>query len=136
MKPITTVSWAALALLAIAPLLLFLEIRLAGREAVGQTLPLVGVSLALWLTAVAEAFTLEAINKDKVQLQLKVMMLCKSLRFLLAAVLLIAYAVISDGDARLFAVNLIVCYLAVTVVLTIGYSRRNKQLKTNKPDKA
>lgn len=136
MKPIASALWTALALFVVAPLLLFIEIRLAGREAIGQTLPLVGIASALWLTAVAETFTFGLIDKGKAQLQLKVMMLCKALRFLLAALLLIAYAVISDGDARLFAVNLIVCYLAVTVVLTIGYTRYNKQSKTNEPAKA
>lgn len=128
MKPAYVTLWCAIALLIVAPLTLFFEIKLAGREAATQTLPLLGIAVVMWLSAVAETLTLKAIEANhKVQLQLKVMMLCKALRFMLATLMLIAYAVIADGDARLFAINLIVCYFAVTIVLTIGYTRRKKQ---------
>jgi len=136
MKPVAVSLWCALVLLVVAPLALFFEIKLAGREAVSQTLPLLCVALVLWLSVVAEVFTMKALGTAKAQLQLKVMMLCKALRFLLAALLLIAYAVISDGDVRLFAVNLIVCYFAVTIVLTIGYTRRKKQSENKQAPEA
>ena len=136
MKPLSIALWAALALLLATPLLLFLEIRLVGREAVEQTLPLLGIALVLWLSAVVEAIVIKSIDKGNAQLQLKVMMLCKALRFLLAAVLLIAYAMLSDGDARLFAVNLIVLYFTVTAVLTVGHVRRKKQIDNIHSDKA
>lgn len=127
MKPFALILWSALVLLITAPLLLFIEIRLAGREAIAQTLPLVGTSLVLWLSVAAEAFVMNAISHEKAQMQLKVVMLCKTLRFLLTALLFIACAVLFDGDVRLFAVNLIVCYIAITAVNSIGYTCRNKK---------
>ncbi|MBP3227297.1 MAG: hypothetical protein J6M53_00785 [Bacteroidaceae bacterium] len=126
MKPAAVTLLCAVALLVAAPLTLFFEIKLAGREAVAQTLPLAGTALALWLSAAAEAFATAGIGKDKPALWLKAVMACRALRFLLAALLLIAYAIVSKGDARLFAVNIVVCYLAVTAALTVGYARNKK----------
>lgn len=136
MKPLTLTLLCALALLLVAPAALYVEIRLAGREAATLTLPLAGTTLAMWLSAVAEAFAASSFGKDKAQTQLKVMMLCKALRFLLAALLLIAYGILGHGDVRLFAINLLVCYIAVTIVLTAGYTRRKKHTENSKPEAA
>lgn len=136
MKPLTLILLCALALLIVAPIALFFEIKLAGREAIAQTLPLVGTVLVLWFSAAAEAFATARFRKDNVQMQLKVLMLCKVFRFLIAALLLIAYGILTDGDVRLFAVNLIVCYFTVTAILTLGYTRRKKHTENTKPAEA
>lgn len=124
MKPLATLLCCAIALMTVAPLALFIEIKLAGREAIAGTLPIIGIAVAMLLSAAAEVFTMKALAKAKATVQIKFIMLCKALRFLLAALLLIAYGILSDGDARLFAINLIVCYFAVTTVLTLSYTRR------------
>ncbi len=134
MKAATTSLLLALTLLIAAPLLMFLEIRLVGNEPIGQTLPLIGTAVILWLSGVAEAFVLQAIGREKVSLQLKALMLCKVLRFLLSALLLIAYAILATGDTRLFAVNLIVFYFVVTAVLTASHVSKRKKDTTASPE--
>ncbi|MBR1838522.1 MAG: hypothetical protein IJ786_03100 [Bacteroidaceae bacterium] len=131
MKPLLTSLWCAIALLIVAPLALFLEIKFAGHEAVAQVLPLMGITLAMWLSAVAEAYAARTFEKSKAQLQLKLMMSCKALRFLLAVLLLIAFGILSQADIRLIAVNLMICYIAVTIALAISYTKRSANTKVH-----
>ena len=128
------VSVLTVVYLLLGPLLLFVDNKMFGSEALLQAFPITVVAVAYFAYTLA-AMSLVGKSARSGQTPLGMFLLDNVVRFFMTCIILVVYAFINRSGLVLFGINLLAYYLATLVVVTcftVRMSRGNVSARSRK----